>query len=102
MDGLDVEVLDVEVCYAEAGTQWRVPLRLPPGATVAQAVAASGLQQRFPELVNLEGRVGVFGRPGSPQDPLMPGDRVEIYRPLLNDPKASRRDRVRQARRRRG
>jgi putative ubiquitin-RnfH superfamily antitoxin RatB of RatAB toxin-antitoxin module len=84
--------LRVEVVYALPAAQERVALTLPPGSTVLDAVEASGLLRR-PLPIELH-RVGVWGRPVSPDTPLRDRDRVEIYRPLLADPKEVRRKRA--------
>jgi putative ubiquitin-RnfH superfamily antitoxin RatB of RatAB toxin-antitoxin module len=85
--------LAVEVAYGAAPHQVdRTVLGLPPGATVADAVQASGLLQRYG--LSLEGLdVGVWGRACSLQQPLRDRDRIEVYRPLLVDPKEARRQR---------
>lgn len=89
--------LRVEVLYA-AGPQQAdaVTLDLPAGATLADALAASGLAARHPDLAAqpmAEWRVGVWGRAGTLEQPLRDGDRVECYRPLTVDPKEARRQR---------
>ncbi len=68
-------------------------LRLNDGATVADALASSGLYSRFPELETRAPRLGVWGREVRPDQVLQEGDRVEVYRPLLVDPKVARRAR---------
>lgn len=83
----------VEVVLALARGVDAVALSLPAGATVRDAVAASGLGKRHPGL-DLAA-VGVFGRRVKPDARLADGDRVEVYRPLLNDPKEARRQRAR-------
>jgi putative ubiquitin-RnfH superfamily antitoxin RatB of RatAB toxin-antitoxin module len=83
----------VEVVYALADRAESVEVRLPAGATAAEAVKASGLAARHPGM-NTES-IGVFGRRVSPQTRLADGDRVEIYRPLVLDPKEARRRRAR-------
>jgi len=88
----------VEVVYTRPDEQALVTLDLGPGATVADAVRASGLVQRFPEIDPDQGPFGIFSRPCEPGRPLRAGDRVEIYRPLEIDPKEARR--LRAARRR--
>jgi putative ubiquitin-RnfH superfamily antitoxin RatB of RatAB toxin-antitoxin module len=71
---------------------------LPAAATVGDALRAAGADPAFVG-VDLEGApIGVFGVPARREQPLYPGDRVEIYRPLALDPKAARRARVQQAR----
>ena len=70
--------------------EWQ--LDLPPGATVTDALHASGLQQLLAERP--EGLVlGIWGRKARPQQRLRENDRVEVYRALLVDPKAARRER---------
>lgn len=88
--------LAVEVVYSPAAGQVEcVALRLPPGATVADAIAASGLAARWPECGGLD--AGLWGRRAGRDARLSDGDRVEIYRPLRVDPKQARRQRARRA-----
>lgn len=86
----------VEVVYAAPGGVDAVQLRLPAGATAAEAVKASGMAERHPGID--PGCIGVFGRRVAPQARLAEGDRVEIYRPLAIDPKDARRRRARRKR----
>lgn len=95
------DALDIEVVYAGPDRQWRVPLKVPAGTTVIEAIEASGLRSRIPMLALDPTSVGVFGRRVAPETPLRDGDRVEIYRPLRADPKELRRARAAEARRRR-
>lgn len=83
--------LDVEVVCALPQRQWCVPLSLPAGATVADALAASGLAQEpgVPELSHCA--VGVWGEVVERGRRLRSGDRVEIYRALITDPREARR-----------
>jgi len=91
----------VEVVYALPDEQCIRVLPLPPaGMTAVEAVVASGLLEKFPELARRELTLGIFGTPCEPSCRLQPGDRVEIYRELPNDPRAMRRERAAQARRR--
>ena len=83
--------IEVEVVYALPERAWRVPLRLPAGSTALDAFEASGLRQRIPELDQGEPELGVFAHPCVPERVLQAGDRVEVYRPLLIDPKDARR-----------
>ena len=88
-------VLNVMVAYSPAAGQVeQVLLALPAGSTAGDALQASGLFQRHPQAVGLP--VGVWGRKQALDEPLREGDRVEIYRPLLCDPKEARRLRYRQ------
>ena len=84
--------LSVEVVYALPQRQERVLLTLPPGSTALDAVQASGLLRRLPG--GAPGRIGVWGRPVDPETRLRDRDRVEIYRPLIVDPKENRRKRA--------
>ena len=90
----DAHSMTVEVVYARPEQQVLMRLRLPLGATVAQAIAASGLLERFSEIDLTRNRVGVFSRLVELDAVLQAGDRVEIYRPLQFDPKESRRRRA--------
>lgn len=87
----------VEVVCALAQRQERVILDLAPGSTVLGAIQASGLLQRLPRI-ELE-RIGVWGAQVTPDTMLRDRDRVEIYRPLIADPKAIRRARAAKNRR---
>jgi len=84
----------VEVCLALPDRQEVVVLELGEGASVGEAIAASGLVARFAVDLTLQ-RVGVFSRLRRLADPLSEGDRVEIYRPLVADAKTARRQRAR-------
>ena len=82
----------IEVVYALVQKQERVSLSLPPGSSVRDAVKASGLLPLLPQS-EFE-RVGVWGRQVSAETRLRDRDRVEIYRPLIADPKEVRRERA--------
>ncbi len=93
-------VLHVEVAYSPAGAGVDLTaLELPAGATLAQAVAASGVLGRH-GLNLAHTPTGIWGRRAAAQAPLRDGDRVELYRPLLCDPKEARRARHRRQRQR--
>ena len=85
--------IHVEVAYCPAlGQIDLVALTLPAGATLAEALDASGLRQRH--ALPAEGlRLGVWGKPREPGQVLRERDRVEVYRPLQVDPKEARRQR---------
>jgi len=85
--------LDVEVVYGVGPHQVdRVSLRLAPGSTVGDAVAASGLRDRHPELAGPDPLdTGVWCRAAAADTALRDRDRVEVYRPLTVDPKEARR-----------
>lgn len=89
--------IDVEVVYALRDVQESVRLRLETGATARDAVNASGIQRRYPEIRVEAGYLGVYSRLCDPDQVLQDGDRVEIYRPLITDPKQARLRRARAA-----
>lgn len=84
----------VEVAYATPSRQEVIELTVPPGATVEQVIRESGLLEIFSEIDLARNRVGIFGEIAGLRDPVRDGDRVEIYRPLLADPKEARRRRA--------
>jgi uncharacterized protein len=84
----------VEVAYARPREQLLIMVDLRDGATLEAALRASGILDRFPEIDLATANVGIFGKPCALHQELRPGDRVEIYRPLLADPRAARRERV--------
>ena len=89
------EVVNIEVCYALAERQEIVKLKLPLGATVAQAIEASGLLQKYPDIApDQANKLGIFGKLTRMDAALRDMDRVEIYRPLIADPKEVRRKRA--------
>ena len=89
--------LRVEVVYALPDRCWRVAVTLPPGACVADALAAADLPARVPGLAPDASMLAVFGRTATLDTALHEGDRVEVLRPLLADPKDARRERARLA-----
>lgn len=85
----------VEVVYAASpARQTLIGLEVATGTTVAQAIELSGIKAEHPDIEILGTRVGVFARPMALNAVLEEGDRVEIYRPLLADPKVARWRRV--------
>jgi putative ubiquitin-RnfH superfamily antitoxin RatB of RatAB toxin-antitoxin module len=90
--------LSIEVCYALAGEQALIAVELPEGATLQQALDASGILRRFPQIDLAAQKVGIFGKLKPLDAVLADHDRVEIYRPLLVDPKVSRQRRVEKTR----
>ncbi|NYH20440.1 hypothetical protein GGD41_007782 [Paraburkholderia bryophila] len=86
--------MSIEVCYALPDEQALIAVDLPEGATLQQALDASGILQRFPRIDLTTQKVGVFGKIKALDAVLADHDRVEIYRPLLVDPKLSRQRRV--------
>ncbi len=86
--------LSIEVTYALPQRQDSVQLKLSTHSTVQQAIEASGLLQRYPEIDLARNKVGIYGKLIKLDTVLHERDRVEIYRPLIADPKESRKKRV--------
>lgn len=86
--------LSVQVCAASPDRQIIIPLRVGKGATIESAVRASGILTQLPEFDWGNSKLGVFGKLKAADTVLHDGDRVELYRPLLADPKDSRRQRA--------
>ena len=89
----------LEVAYAASThEQVVVSFDVPAGSTVEDAIRTSGILDRFPHIDLSADAVGIFGQRVSLRDTVCNGDRVEIYRPLVIDPKHARRRRADQAR----
>jgi hypothetical protein len=86
--------IQVEVAYARPERQELIRLTLPAGSTIVQAIEASGLPQRYPEIDLAKTKVGIFGKLSRMDTALRERDRVEIYRPLIADPKEVRKQRA--------
>lgn len=87
--------ISVSVVYAEPQRVFDARVSLPNGATVADAIARSGIREQRPDIEIRDDRLGIFARKALPATELRDGDRVEIYRPLRVDPKEARRQRAR-------
>ena len=88
------ESIKVEVTYPLPHRQESTPLRLPAGSTVQQAVEASGLLAKHPEIDLTKNKVGIYAKLAKLDTVLRERDRVEIYRPLIADPKEVRKQRA--------
>jgi len=86
--------ITVEVAYAKPDQQQIIRLQVVPGCTIQDAIEQSGMLHQYPEIQLANNKVGIFGKLNSLQTALREGDRVEIYRPLLADPKAARKKRA--------
>jgi putative ubiquitin-RnfH superfamily antitoxin RatB of RatAB toxin-antitoxin module len=89
------ESIEVEVVYALPARQRLLRIRVPAGATVETAVRQSGILAMFPEIDLARAKLGIFSRRVGLHHVLCAGDRIEIYRRLLVDPKSARRARAR-------
>jgi uncharacterized protein len=82
--------IEVTVVFALPDRATEIPVRLPVGGTVADALERSGLAARHPEIDLAGARVGIFGKLSDRKAMLADGDRVEVYRALIADPKEHR------------
>ena len=87
----------VEVVYALPEKQYQHSVKLAEGSTVEQAIQASGILELRRDIDLSENKVGIFSRPVKLGDKVQDGDRIEIYRPLIADPKELRRQRAERA-----
>ena len=92
MDNL--EKYFIEVTYALPEEQVLIALDVEQGTTVEQAVKLSGVLEKFSEIDLTKNKLGIFGKVTKADQVLRDKDRVEIYRPLIADPKESRRKRA--------
>ncbi|CAK0741648.1 putative component of the Rsx system (modular protein) [Gammaproteobacteria bacterium] len=88
------DVFEVEVAYARPDFQIIIPVQVPPGSTLQQAVDRSRIQERCPEIDPRVNQAGIFGKISRWDQVLRAGDRVEIYRALFADPKQVRKERA--------
>jgi len=89
--------IEVEVVLALPGREDAVTLRLPEGASLLDAVRASGVLERHPDLRGPL-KLGVFGEMRRSESVARQGDRIEVYRPPAADPKEARRQRAKKKR----
>ncbi|MBK5939184.1 RnfH family protein [Halochromatium roseum] len=86
--------VNVEVAYARERAQALIPVKGQQGITLAEAIERSGILERFPEIDLDVNKVGIFGKVAKLDQVLASGDRVEIYPPLIADPKQARKQRA--------
>lgn len=87
-------MIRIEIIHAWAQRSIAKSLTVPPGALIADALKLAALEQDFQDVDLANAIVGIFGQVASRDRPLKDGDRIEIYRPLLEEPKLARRKRV--------
>jgi putative ubiquitin-RnfH superfamily antitoxin RatB of RatAB toxin-antitoxin module len=88
------DTLQVWVIYATPQDEFVQPMQVAPGATIVQAIEGSGVLSQFPEINLVTQPVGIYGKKKTLDTVLRARDRIEIYRPLVADPKDSRRKRA--------
>lgn len=91
----DNQKIHIEVAYALPDEQHLLALNVDVGSTVETAIGVSGLLELYPDLkLGTTNKIGIFGKLAKLDKVLKEGDRVEIYRPLIADPKEVRRKRA--------
>jgi putative ubiquitin-RnfH superfamily antitoxin RatB of RatAB toxin-antitoxin module len=95
------ETITVEVAYALPEKQAILEVRVPEGTTALEAARQSGITEKFDGIDLDNAKLGIFGHVVAPKQVLKAGDRVEIYRPLIADPKEVRKARAQRAKQRR-
>ena len=93
-NGATQKLINVEVCYALPEKQTLLQLSVAADTTIQVVIERSGILEKHPEIVLKKDKVGVFSKLAKLSDTLHDGDRVEIYRPLLIDPKEVRKQRA--------
>jgi putative ubiquitin-RnfH superfamily antitoxin RatB of RatAB toxin-antitoxin module len=87
-------MIRIEIVHAQPQRSIAKSLTMPPGALIADALKLAALDEDFQGVDLASATVGIFGQVASRDRPLKEGDRIEIYRPLLEEPKLARRKRA--------
>ena len=90
-------LIPIEVAYASADQSWLIPFDVEEGSTIQQAIASSGILEQCPDIDLDTNKVGLFSNIVELDILVRAGDRIEIYRPLILDPKEARRLRAEKA-----
>ena len=85
------KMIDIEVVYGLPHKQVLLSLSVPVGCTIEECIKLSGILTHFPEIDIEQAKVGVFSRPETLASTIKAGERIEIYRPLIADPKEMRK-----------
>ena len=93
------EQIQIEVVYPLAHEQLLFKTRVAEGASIREGIVASGILQRYSQLALEQLEVGIYGKLAKLEDSLRAKDRIEIYRPLIADPKAVRKQRAAEGKR---
>jgi uncharacterized protein len=88
------QLLHIEVAYALPHQQLIIPLQVSAETTIEQAIKDSGILMKFPEIDLTKNQIGIFGKLARLDGSLKNLDRIEIYRPLIADPKEVRKQRA--------
>lgn len=93
---MDPEKIHIEIAYGTPQQQMILELDINPGTSPREAVIESSIDQYFPEIDKQNCDIGIFGKAIRPDHEMENGDRIEIYRPLIADPKEVRKRRAAQ------
>ena len=96
-DNVLPKIIPIEVAYASANQSWLIPFEVEEGTTVQQAIASSGILEQCLDINLQTNKVGLFSKIIELDVLVREGDRIEIYRPLILDPKEARRLRAEKA-----
>jgi uncharacterized protein len=88
------EMINIELVYALPAEQTLLKLEVPKSTTISAAIKLSGVLEKHPEIDLEKAKVGIFGKLSKADTVLRDKDRIEIYRPLIADPKEVRRKRA--------
>ncbi|MDY0961007.1 RnfH family protein [Massilia sp. CFBP9026] len=88
------ELLGISVCYASDKVEWLHQMQVEAGTTIGEAIERSGVLAAFPDINLTTQPVGIYAKKKTLDTVLRERDRIEIYRPLVADPKESRRKRA--------
>lgn len=86
--------INIEIIYPLPDEQKLLTLAVKSGSTIEQAIHKSGILELYPEIDLNENKVGIFSKASPLETELREGDRIEIYRPLIADPKEVRRQKA--------
>ncbi len=93
----NVKKINVEVAYADVHRQRLIKLLVEEGCTIELAIDRSGILLEFPDIDLMKQKVGIFSKQKKLTDIVTEGDRIEIYRVLIMDPKDARKKRAKQS-----
>ena len=88
------ENINIEIAYGTPGESVILTVNVPYGSTIMQGIEHSGILEKYPEIDLTRNKVGIFSKLKPLDETLNEGDRIEIYRPLIADPKDARRSRA--------
>jgi putative ubiquitin-RnfH superfamily antitoxin RatB of RatAB toxin-antitoxin module len=94
MQNTNNDRINIEAVYALPHEQVLLKFQVPQGSTIAEALKHSGIIEKFPDIDLAKGKFGIFGKLSKVDTVLREKDRIEIYRPLIADPKEVRRKRA--------